>query len=101
MNLTADDICRALWNCPARHILPDSAHASGIYLDPQGPSVRVCQYRGELRGWPVRRMDGSEPVVVTDEGNRIAFAAESWVLDRIGESISGREAATLRRALAR
>lgn len=96
--ITTGQLCRALWDCSASDVLPDNAHSIGLYLDPAGPCVRRCPYRGRLRGWPVRRMTGSESVSVADEGNRITLTAESWILDRIGHSVSGREAAALRLA---
>lgn len=96
---TTESFCRALWQCAASAVDPDDS-TCGIYPDPAGPHTAPDRFTGDLiRGWRVRKMTGHEEIVLTVDGPFVTIAGASWVTDRIGTSISGRDAATIRRAM--
>lgn len=95
---TTESITRAAWSAAACDCDPDDSRF-GVYPDPSGSAVRYGYAGEEIRGWPVKKMDGTEPVTVTDDGRVLTFSAESWVLDRIGSGMSGRDAAKVRNAV--
>jgi len=95
---TTNTVCRLLWGADASQVDPDDSRC-GLYQDADGPSVAVDVGGFEVRGWPVRKMDGSESVVLrlAENGNGYHVDAESWVQDRIGARITGRDGAKLAR----
>lgn len=109
-DLTAESIARAIWGCAASDIAADGSvtgiTADGrvidVYPDPAGHSVCFEAYTDrEVRGWFAARLAGDEKVSIEDSGNLIRFVAAPLVLGRIGNGVSGREAARLRAALRR
>jgi len=104
VTVTADTIARAVWGLPASELTPDNAvrivkngQLVWIFPDPDGPiegqRALVADRLGEhVRGWPVRMLRGDElvQVSVAATGNGVVFAAESWILDRIGQRLTGR-----------
>ncbi len=95
--MTTQQIAMAAWGADASEVVPNAAQPAGhgwVYPDPSGSVTAVCRYTGAfITGWPVRMMTGSEPVIVTADQNAVRFEAESWVIDRRGDELTGREAA--------
>ena len=93
---TTEAFCQHLWGASAVEVDPDDA-LGGLYPDPAGSEVVVGFGGEEIRGWPVRKMDGTEAVTLRPwfacNGVRNGFEviADVWVTDRIGHIITGRE----------
>lgn len=96
--MTTDELCGVLWDARAAEVMPDDS-VFGIYLDPNGTVTVECPYTGKtLHGWPVRRMTGTERVTLIprDKGGGFHVEAESWILDRIGSTLTGGAARKVR-----
>lgn len=74
---TTEHIATIAWGCSASEITPDCGD-----IEPDG--CGWFRYAGTP--FRLRRMTGSEKVEVTIKGGRaVAFHAESWILDRLGQ----------------
>jgi len=95
--VTLNELAAAVWGCKGCRLTPDDAVLTTkgwVYPDPSGPVKGADRYTNTpIHGWKVRMPTGAEEVTVTrrPDGNGVTLTGESWILDRTGHQLTGRD----------